>query len=119
MKQNDLLLTAVFVLMSTIAVQCNSSKQLTRSFKAKLVATLCSQHIVQIEDPKFYKLGTAWNGYKNVFTVANHCDFAKSGLKAGDTFTCTIVEKAEETDCIVCEAYMETPALKRMIKVVP
>lgn len=119
MKQLYLIRSAVIVLLTTISVQCNTSKQLTGSFKAKLVATLCSQHIVQIEDPEFYRLGTAWKEYKHVFAVGNHCDFAKAGLKAGDTFTCTIIEKAEETDCIVCEAYMETPDLKRYVKVVP
>lgn len=82
------------------------------------MATLCGQHIVQIEDSNFYKLGTNWKDYKNVFAVANHCDFAKAGLKAGDTFTCIVVEKAEEENCIMCEAYMETPELKRIIKVV-
>jgi hypothetical protein len=117
MKQIYVLLSAL-VLITTISVQCHSSRQLTGTFKARLVATLCSQHIVQIEDPRFYKLGTSWKEYKNVFAVANHCDFAKAALKAGDTFTCTIVEKAEEDNCIVCEAYMETPELKRMIKVV-
>lgn len=106
-------------LLCVLFLKCNSSKKLSGPFKAKLVATLCGQHIVQIEDASFYKMGTKWKDYQHVFAVANHCDFAKAGLKAGDTFTCTIVEKAEETDCIVCEAYMETPALKRMIKVVP
>lgn len=117
MKQTMVLLFGFFF-VSIVSFQCNSSKQLSGTFKAKLVATLCSQHIVQIEDSRFYKLGTDWKEYKHVFAVGNHCDFAKAGLKAGDTFNCTIVEKAEEKDCIACEAYMETPGLKRMIKVV-
>lgn len=105
-------------LLCVLFLQCISSKKLSGPFKAKLVATLCGQHIVQIEEAAFYKLGTSWKEYQHVFTVANHCDFAKAGLKAGDTFTCTIVEKAEEDNCMVCQAYMETPELKRMIKVV-
>lgn len=105
-------------LLCVLFLQCNSSKKLSGTFKAKLVATLCGQHIIQIEDASFYKLGINWKDYKNVFAVANHCDFEKAGLKAGDTFTCIIVEKAEEENCIVCEAYMETPELKRNVKVI-
>lgn len=116
MKQLILILS--LCTFSFTLLQCNSSKKLSGPFKAKLVATLCGQHIVQIEDSNFYKLGTNWKDYKNVFAVANHCDFAKAGLKAGDTFTCIVVEKAEEENCIMCEAYMETPELKRIIKVV-
>lgn len=97
--------------------QCNSAKKLSSPFKAKLVATLCGQHIIQIDDPAFYKLGTNWKEYKHVFTVANHCDFVKAGLKEGDVFSCTITEKPTEENCIVCEAYMETPELKRNVKV--
>lgn len=117
MKQNiQWILTGA--LLSTLFFQCNSAKKLSGPFKAKLVATLCGQHIVQIEDSKFYKLGTNWKEYQHVFAVANHCDFAKAGLKAGDTFICTIVQKAEKENCIMCEAYMETPELKRNVKVI-
>ncbi|WP_407526571.1 hypothetical protein PDL71_05705 [Lacibacter sp. MH-610] len=105
-------------LLCVLFWHCNSPKKLSGPFKAKLVATLCGQHIVQIEDPKFYKLGINWKEYQHVFAVANHCDFVKAGLKAGDTFTCTIVEKAEEENCIMCEAFMETPEMKRYVKVV-
>lgn len=116
MKQ--LLMPITLIFFSFSLIQCNSSKKLAGPFKAKLVATLCGQHIVQIEDAAFYKLGTNWKEYKHVFTVANHCDFAKAALKAGDIFTCTVIEKAEEENCIVCEAYMETPELKRNVIVV-
>ena len=115
MKQISI--TIILIFFSLCLFQCNSSKKLSGPFKAKLVATLCGQHIVQIEDSNFYKLGTDWKEYKHVFAVANHCDFVKKGLKSGDVFTCTIVEKAEEENCIVCEAYMETPELKRNVKV--
>jgi len=116
MKQ--LLIPITLIFFSLFLFQCNSSKKLSGPFKAKLVATLCGQHIVQVEDVAFYKLGTDWKEYKHVFTVANHCDFVKAGLKAGDMFTCAIIEKAEEENCIVCEAYMETPELKRNVRVV-
>jgi hypothetical protein len=117
MKQILFILFTVFFI-SAVFISCNSTKKLKGTFKAKLVATLCGQHIVQIEDSKFYKLGTNWKEYQHVFAVANHCDFAKAGLKSGDTFTCTIIDRAEEENCIVCEAYMETPELKRNVKVV-
>ncbi|MBX9783618.1 MAG: hypothetical protein K2X48_10025 [Chitinophagaceae bacterium] len=107
-----------FLIVSLGNLQCKPSKKLSGTFKAKLVATLCGQHIVQIEDSNFYKPGSNWKNYKHVFAVANHCDFVNAGLKAGDVFECRIVEKATEENCIVCEAYMETPELKRNIKVV-
>lgn len=99
-------------------VNCNSAKKLNGTFKAKLVASLCSQHIVEIEDSSFYTLGIDWKEYKHVFAVNNHCDFIKTPLKVGDIFTCKIMKAAIQENCISCEAFMETPELKRNIEVV-
>jgi hypothetical protein len=115
MKKNSFYLILLFA--GIVSFQCKSSRKLSGTFKAKLIATLCGQHIVQIEDAGFYKLGTSWKEYKHVFAVANHCDFVKAGLKAGDSFTCAITEKATEENCMICDAFMETPALKHYVKV--
>lgn len=108
------------LLISTIVLfsNCNSSKKLTGTFKAKLVATLCNQHIVEIQDPKFYKLGTNWKDYKNVFTISNHCNFVTAHLKEGDLFDCKIIQSEVLENCMSCEAFMETPNLKRAVQVI-
>ena len=92
------------------------------SFKAKLLASFCAFHIVQIEDVDGKGRGMDWNDpsgkqYKNVFTVKNHCDFAKAGLKVGDRFTAVIMQEAREVNCAVCMGFMETPPLQWNIKV--
>lgn len=114
---------SVVFFCSLLFLSCNSAKKLSGTFKAKLVASICGHHIVEIEDSNFYRLGTNWKNsegiaYKNIFTVANHCDFTKAELKVGDLFECEITEKAAEESCMTCEAYMETPELKRNVKVV-
>jgi hypothetical protein len=91
------------------------------SFKAKLLASFCAFHIVQIEDGN--GSGMDWadpsgKQYKNVFTVKNHCDFAKTGLKVGDRFTAVIIEEPLETSCAVCFGFMETPPLQWNIRVI-
>lgn len=117
MKQTSFLLFAI-LFVSIASLQCSSSKKLVGPFKAKLVASLCGQHILQIEDDQHYESGMDWKEYKHVFTVANHCDFAKAGLKVGDIFNCVIVEKPTEENCMACQAFMETPELKHNVKVV-
>ncbi len=110
----------VIFLFSSIVffVHCNSAKKLNGTFKAKLVASLCNQHIVEIQESQFYKLGTDWKEYKHVFTIGNHCDFVKAQLKVGDVFTCKILKTAVQDNCMSCEAFMETPKLKRNVEVV-
>lgn len=90
-------------------------------FKAKLLASFCAFHIVQIEDGK--GLGMDWTDpsgkeYKNVFTVKNHCDFGLAGLKVGDKFTAIIMDKPIEATCAGCDGFMETPPLQWNIKLI-
>ena len=92
-------------------------------FKAKLLASFCAYHIVQIEDADGKGAGMDWTDpsgkeYKNVFTVKNHCDFAKTGIKVGETFKAVIIEKPVETNCTVCLGFMETPPLQWNIRVI-
>lgn len=101
---------------------CSKSYAPEGNFKAKLLASFCAFHIVQIEDADGNGGGMDWTDpsgkqYKNVFTVKNHCDFAKSGLKAGDRFTAVIVQEARETNCAVCMGFMDTPPLQWNIRV--
>lgn len=114
-----------FVLLVTLFFFSSCSKLLhpQGSFKAKLLASFCAFHIVQIEDTDGKRYGMDWTDpsgkqYKNVFTVKNHCDFSKAGLKVGDSFTAAVVETPGETTCAVCFGYMETPPLQWNIQVV-
>ena len=111
--------SVIFLFVSIVFfVNCNASKKLSGTFKAKLVASLCNQHIVEIQDPGFYKLGTDWKEFKHVFSIGNHCDFAKAALKEGTVFTCKIIKTEVQENCMSCEAFMETPQLKRNVQVV-
>ncbi len=114
---------SILIVSSILFLHCNSTKQLSGTFQAKLAGGICGHHIIEIMDSSFYKLGTNWKNsegkeYKNAFTINNHCDFVKAQLKDGDVFTCEILDKATEENCMTCEAYMETPELKRNVRVV-
>ncbi|HEX4958168.1 MAG TPA: hypothetical protein VFV46_08315 [Lacibacter sp.] len=102
---------------------CNKEEKTDGVFKAKLVASFCAYNIVEIQDKSFYGLGMNWkasNGteYKNVFAIANFCDFAKHGLKVNDVFNCRVIERPLAESCAVCMGYMETPPLNRNIELV-
>lgn len=114
-----IIVAAVTVLISS----CEKQEKTEGVFKVKLVASFCAYNIVEIQDKSFYGLGMNWkapNGtaYKNVFAIANFCDFAKHGLKANDVFNCRVIERPLAESCAVCMGYMETPPLNRNIEVV-
>ncbi len=93
------------------------------TFKAKLLASFCAFHIVQIQDSAYYNQGMDWTDsqgkqYQHVFAVKNHCDFAKANIKAGDIFSCTILKEDGDANCVVCMGFMETPPLQKNVKVV-
>jgi hypothetical protein len=92
------------------------------NFNAKLVASFCGFHIVEILDADSKDRGMDWTDpggkqYKNVFAVKNHCDFVKAGLKVGDSFTAVIIDESQDRTCAVCYGYMETPPLQWNIRV--
>jgi hypothetical protein len=117
------IILSVLFFCSFLLANCNSARQLSGTFKAKLVGGICGYHIIEILDSNFYRLGISWKNsegkqYQHVFAVNNHCDFVKAQLQTGDVFNCEIIEKAIEENCMTCEAYMETPELKRNVKVI-
>ena len=92
-------------------------------FKTKLIASFCAYNIVQIQDSAFYNYGMDWTDsqgrpYQHVFSVKNHCDFARANIKVNEAFDCKIVDKASDVNCSVCEGFMETPPLHHNINVV-
>lgn len=103
--------------------QCNKPMHPNGTFKAKLLASFCAFHIVEIQDSAYYDQGMDWTDsqgkqYKHVFAVKNHCDFAKANVKTGDVFTCKILSRDSETNCAVCMGFMETPPLQKNIEAV-
>jgi hypothetical protein len=102
---------------------CEKDQPLTSVFKAKYVAGMCGQDIVEILDRNYYDKGIIWsntNGQKfeHVFTVKNHCDFSKASLNTGEVFNCQIIAKPGVNECVVCMAFMETPPKTWNVKVV-
>ncbi|MFT3843753.1 MAG: hypothetical protein QM725_01775 [Lacibacter sp.] len=101
---------------------CEKQTNLTGQFQAKYVAGLCGQDIIQVLDTAYFEKGMNWTNragesFTHVFTVANHCEFAASGIKVGETFTCVLVDSSSSNSCAVCKAYMETPPKSWNIKV--
>jgi hypothetical protein len=120
MKVFQLLIFAIGVIMFS---GCNKEKNTSGVFKAKLVASFCAYNIVEIQDERYFDLGINWKAasgqeYKNVFAVANFCDFGKSGVKVNEVFNCRIIQKPKEENCAVCMGFMDTPPLNRNIEVV-
>ena len=112
---------ALFLLL--FVVSCSKEKLPEGRFEAKLVASFCSYHIVEITDARYKNAGLDWKDasgkqYNNVFTVKNHCDFAKSGIKTGDRFYAIIADSATEAGCAVCMGFLDTPPLQLNIKIV-
>ena len=68
-------------------------------------------------------INTSWTdessgkAYKNVFGLANPCDFPEN-IKEGDEFY-FVIDTAKGKNCPVCMAYYPTPPKKLSIKVVP
>lgn len=112
----------LFIIVLLLITACSKPCLPEGSFKAKLVASFCGFHIVQVEDSNATGLGMDWTDpsgkeYKNVFTVKNPCDIANAGLKTGDSFTSQIIDIPQQVSCVICDGFMETPPLKWSIKV--
>jgi hypothetical protein len=107
----------LFILIGFAAAgfnSCEKQNSLTGTFQAKYAAGLCGQDIIQIIDEAYFDKGMNWTSssgqsFTHVFTVANHCGFAESGVKVGETFKCVIVDTSYSNGCVVCQAFMETP----------
>lgn len=102
---------------------CEKETYLTETFRAKYVAGMCGQNIIQILDSAYFDKGINWTNssgqaFERVFTVQNSCDFSKANMSAGEEFTCRLIADPGKNDCIVCMAYMETPPKAWNIKVV-
>jgi hypothetical protein len=115
-------LTTILIFLLVGLTRCNNSMYPNGTFKAKLVASFCAFHIVEIQDTAFYGQGMDWTDskgkkYEHVFAVKNHCDFAQAGLKAGDVFICKILTEEGANNCAVCMGFMETPPLQKNVKV--
>jgi hypothetical protein len=115
------LFTTLFLIPFLVITSSNGcEKKLAESkqqFEVKVIATLCTYTIVEVQTPEFHQLGTEWEQYKHVFTVGNPCDLP-AGLKEGDIFKCYLLENPIIGQCASCRAFMETPSLSRNIKVV-
>ncbi len=102
---------------------CEKEEVTSQKFQAKLLASFCGFHIVQIRDSAFYKYGMNWTNsqgiaYEHVFAVKNHCSFVKAKVKPGEIFNCVVIENAKPINCVVCSGFMETPPLTHDIKVI-
>ena len=120
--RRTLVFALLFSSMLLSSFQCEKTLPETPPVRMKLLASFCAFHIVEIQDASYYNYGTNWvnsqgTAYQNVFTVKNHCDFAKAGVRVGDVFLASVVDDVEDSSCAVCLGYMETPPFQHALKV--
>lgn len=106
----------------TSSYHCGFRRDEMPPIKMKLIASFCAHHIVQIQDSAFYLQGMTWTNsqgttYEHVFTVWNHCDFARSGIATGQEFMARIVGAADNQNCATCLGFLETPPLGHNLQV--
>lgn len=102
----------------------SSSKAVSDCLTGKLVKRgICGQYVIELQsaNAQGLEIAESWYdpssaiSYKNVFTVANACDFP-SAIKQGEIFTFTLADKGLNT-CSLCEAYTPTPSARNLISV--
>lgn len=126
--QRLLLLAGVF-LLTISAENCNKkekkSEEFAEVFKGKLeIKAICMNYTVRVLDENIdtLKVVSNWTdettkkSYKNVFALANPCNFPDS-IKQGDEFYFAI-DTASTKPCMVCMAYYPIPGKKLPIKIV-
>lgn len=123
--QRLLFLSAIF-LLSISAENCNKkSKNFNEVFKGKLeIKAICMNYTVSVLDRNTDTLDVVDNwtdettkrSYKNVFALANPCNFPDS-IKQGDEFY-FVIDTAGTKSCMVCMAYYPVPGKKLPIKIV-
>ncbi len=111
-----------------VSCSCNkagsgaSSKTAVECLEGRLVKRgICGQYVIEVLSPgaRGMEVAASWNdpssgiSYKNVFTVANPCDFPGT-IKQGDAFRFA-PGTSGKTACGLCEAYTPTPAAKNVI----
>ncbi len=101
---------------------CSSARRVAVSYEGKIIAFYCAFAVVEIQNPDVFEEGIEWRDgrgtlHRNVFTVANICDFYKAGLRVGDRFEFSNLKEAVEKQCEVCLGYMETPSYYKTIQV--
>jgi hypothetical protein len=121
-----LLFALAAIYLFCTAEKCNSSKQdkVNGTFKGRLeIQGICMNYTLSLleENADTSLVTPTWKDehsgktYKNVFGLANPCDFPKE-LKVGDEFSFSI-DTAKGKDCMVCMAYYPTPPKKLSIKI--
>lgn len=120
-------LTCIFVLTIS-ADNCNKkdkeSKVFSEVFKGKLeIKAICMNYTIRLLDkPDTLNVVANWTdettkrSYKNVFALANPCNFPDS-IKQGDEFY-FVVDTMSTKPCMVCMAYYPVPGKKLPIKIV-
>ncbi|MBL7703307.1 MAG: hypothetical protein JNM14_13740 [Ferruginibacter sp.] len=120
-------LSGIF-LLTVSAANCNKkdkeSKIFSEVFKGRLeIKAICMNYTVSVLD-KADTLNVVPNWtdettkktYKNVFALANPCNFPDS-IKQGDEFY-FVIDTLSTKPCMVCMAYYPTPGKKLPIKIV-
>ena len=110
--------------LSLPAKKCSEKKNENGVYKAKLeIKALCMNYTLRLLEGNMdasmiaanWTDETTGKSYKNVFGLANPCDFPSS-VKEGDEFYFTI-DTVKARNCAVCMAYYPTPPKKIIIKV--
>jgi hypothetical protein len=122
-----LFLSAIF-LLTISAKNCTRNEKKNEAFrevfKAKLeIKAICMNYTVRVIDNiDTLNVVSSWTDettkktYKNVFALANPCNFPDS-IKQGDEFY-FVIDTVSTKPCMVCMAYYPVPEKKLSIKIV-
>lgn len=120
-----LILSGLF-LLTVSAENCNGKKtDANTRYKAKLeIKAICMNYTLRLLEGEAdtsivtpeWTDETTGKAYKNVFALANPCEFP-ADINEGDEFY-FLIDTAKNKDCAVCMAYYPTPPKKTFIKVV-
>ncbi len=101
-----------------------NNKSFSEVFKGKLeIKAICMNYTIRVLDNiDTLNVVTQWTdettkkSYKNVFALANPCNFPDS-IKQGDEFY-FVIDAISTKPCMVCLAYYPIPGKKLPIKIV-
>jgi hypothetical protein len=118
-----------YLLMGFGIAGINSCKTASKADNTSLlvgklvISEICSHLVVSVESGNISpdKLTASFRdekratSFNNVFTIANTCNFEKTGIKEGDRFYFEIIPNTAQEECMVCMAYYPTPEAKLSI----
>lgn len=94
--------------------RCSEEENATtgKCIEVSIVASICGNAVLKIEDPGYYHLGETWNDHQNVFYTFFGCSVKEAEL-AGKKFFVTLEKEQTDIDCARCLAALDYNGQKK------